>query len=434
MAGRAYVNRVVQVGVETTHGTAVAATKSLPSASIELTRELDVKEYRALGHKAMTTTKVNKDWASGKLTGPLNYGEIVYPLSTLVAPVITTPGGATLARQWKFTCLDQGADSFKSLTIEEGDSTAAQIANFAILTEFGIDIKEDDATIDGTILARALTAGSLTTALNEIQSFIKSGTVSGGSCTLTYSAQTTGAIPYNATADNVYGALVALTNIGANDIVVSGGPWPSTAITVEFTGTLAGTNVAAITVDNTNITGGGTIVGSTTQSGGGTGTTSIAELPAGPREIDIYMDDIAGTIGTTSVTDAMGASFKISNKYAPKWVLSTSQTSWKETVEMPLTMTGSILTEHNSQSRAFYAAISNTDNPYYLIRMQSQGKLIEGSTYYKLQFDFAAQVVKTQQQDASGCWGYQYQLLPLFHNTFGNKAFEITIVTTLTSL
>lgn len=330
MAGRAYVNRQVQVGVETTHGTAVAANKSLPSASIELTRELDVKEYRALGHKVMTVTKVTRDWCSGKLSGPLNYSEIVYPLSTLVAPVITTPANGVLTRKWVFTAADQGEDTFKSLTIQEGDSTAAQQAAFAVFTEFGADIKEDDATMDGTLLAQGLAAGSLTSS-----------------------------------------------------------------------------------------------------------PTSIAQLPIGPREIDVYMDAIGGTIGTTKVTDALSASFKISNKYGPKWVLNTANTAWKETVEMPLTMTGSIVTEHNAQSRAFYAAISNTANPYYLIRLQATGSLIESVTpdyYYKLQIDFAAQVVKTQQQDSQGVYAYEYQLLPLYHSNFGNKAFEATLYTTLTAL
>lgn len=330
MAGRAYVNRQVQVGVETTSGTPVAANKSLPSTSIELTRELNVKQYRGLGHKLVTTTKVTQDWASGKLTSPLNYTEIVYPLSTLIAPTITTPLNGILTRKWVWSPADQGEDTFKSLTIQEGDSVAAQQSAFAVLTEFGVDIKEDDATIDGTLIAQNLAAGSLTAS-----------------------------------------------------------------------------------------------------------PTSIAQMPIGPREIDVYMDAIGGTIGTTKVTDAMAAGFKISNKYAAKWVLNTSNTTWKETVEMPLTMTGNILTEHNAQSRAFYAAISNSSNPYYLIRLQATGPTIEAVTptyTYLLQIDFAAQVVATEQQDASGVYGYSYSLLPTYHSTFGNKAFTATLFTTLTAL
>lgn len=432
--GRAYVNRQVQVGVEVTKGTAVPTTKTLPTMSIELTRELTVKQYRQLGQKGVAASKINQDWCSGKLSGPLNFTELVYALSMLVSPVITTPGGGTLSRQWLFTALNQGADAFKTLTIQEGDSTAAQQAAFCLLTQFGITIAKDDATIAGTILGQNLAAASLTTTINEIQSFIKTGTVSGGSSAWTYSGQTTGAIPYNATADDVYGALVALSNIGANDVIVTGGPLPSTAVRVEFTGALAGTNVASITVDNTNITGGGTIVQSTVNNGGAGTISSPALLPIGPRQVDIYMDAIGGTIGTTAVTDALTAAFGIANKQVPKWVLSTSNSSWKESVEVPPAMTGEILTEHNSQSRAFYAAISSTDNPYYLIRFKFTGPLIEGSIYYTLTVDFAAQVIAMAQTDSDGVWAYKYTLLPSFNATYGNKLWEMALVNQLTSL
>src|SRR5207244_2200170 len=84
------------------------------------------------------------------------------------------------------------------------------------------------------------------------------------------SGQTTSAIAYDATAAQVQAALIALSNIGAEDVSVTG--TPSTALVVTFQGRLAGTNVAAMTVDYTNITGGGslaiaTLVGGAAASG-----------------------------------------------------------------------------------------------------------------------------------------------------------------------
>lgn len=61
-----------------------------------------------------------------------------------------------------------------------------------------------------------------------MQTIQLSGSPTGGSFTLSYGGQTTGALAYNATAAAVQAALVALSSIGANKAKVSGpagGPW-----------------------------------------------------------------------------------------------------------------------------------------------------------------------------------------------------------------
>jgi hypothetical protein len=162
MAGRGTVNRTVQIGVESTPGTAVAANKSLPTMSLTLSRQLESKEFRAQGYKAAGEVPIVKDFGTGTLSGPLNYTEIVYLLNTLVTGVIATPGGGTLSRTHTFSPSLTGTDAFKTLTIQEGDSTAAvQMAN-SLLTDFGISISLDDASVTGTILGKAPTNTTLT--------------------------------------------------------------------------------------------------------------------------------------------------------------------------------------------------------------------------------------------------------------------------------
>jgi hypothetical protein len=78
--------------------------------------------------------------------------------------------------------------------------------------------------------------------INEIQAVIVDAT--GGNFKLTYAAQTTADIPWNASLAAVQGALEALSNIAPGDVVVTGVPGN---YNVEFTGTLASTNVAKMT-------------------------------------------------------------------------------------------------------------------------------------------------------------------------------------------
>lgn len=89
---------------------------------------------------------------------------------------------------------------------------------------------------------------------NETQSVTITGVPTGGTFTLTYSGQTTAAIPYNANAAVVQGALNDLSNIRVGDVTVTGadgGPY-----TVLFTGSFRGTDVAAMTASGASLTGG----------------------------------------------------------------------------------------------------------------------------------------------------------------------------------
>ncbi|HEY5315020.1 MAG TPA: hypothetical protein VIK18_20985, partial [Pirellulales bacterium] len=108
---------------------------------------------------------------------------------------------------------------------------------------------------------------------SESQTITISGSPTGGTFTLTYNGQTTGSIAYNAPANsgtgNVQAALAALTNIGSGNISVSGnagGPY-----TVEFQGTLAGTNTSQMTAAASLTGGSAPMVGVVTAQAGGIG-------------------------------------------------------------------------------------------------------------------------------------------------------------------
>jgi hypothetical protein len=85
----------------------------------------------------------------------------------------------------------------------------------------------------------------------------ESGTISGGTYTLTFNGQTTTAIAYNAGPAVIQAALEALSNIVPGDIIVTS---PGSAgvdtvvVTITFYGNLSG-NVAQITATTTGLTG-----------------------------------------------------------------------------------------------------------------------------------------------------------------------------------
>jgi hypothetical protein len=115
---------------------------------------------------------------------------------------------------------------------------------------------------------------------NEVQTATITGAPTGGTFTLTYSGQTTTAIPYNATAAAVQSALEALSNINPGDVTVTGatgGPY-----TITFGGQYLGDNVASITA-TASLTGGSTpgVTMATTTAGGTASSSSGTQKLAG---------------------------------------------------------------------------------------------------------------------------------------------------------
>lgn len=109
---------------------------------------------------------------------------------------------------------------------------------------------------------------------SEVQTVTVTGTPTGGTYTLTFSGQTTAAIPYNATAAQVKTALENLSNIEAGEVTVTGGPHPGTAMAVTFSGQFMGDDVAAMTA-TASLTGGstpGVTIGTSTAGGAATAT------------------------------------------------------------------------------------------------------------------------------------------------------------------
>lgn len=118
-------------------------------------------------------------------------------------------------------------------------------------------------------------APTVQTALNEIQTVSITGAPTGGSFTLTFGAQTTGAIAWNATAAQVQSALQALSSIGAGNVSVAGGPGPSSAWVVTFTGTLGAAGQALMTHAD-SFTGGTSPAASVTRTQAGAAYATVS--------------------------------------------------------------------------------------------------------------------------------------------------------------
>lgn len=159
-----------------------------------------------------------------------------------------------------------------------------------------------------------------TNGTDEVQRVSTTGTVTSGTFTLTYSAQTTAAINWNASAADVQSALIALSNIGPLDVVCSGGPLPATPVTITFQANLAATNVASITSTD-SLTGGSTSMSTVTPGVAATDTFNlVANMPLDwDAEAAYFTNPLTADVTRWLVSNASGAAATLTFR-----VLSTS--------------------------------------------------------------------------------------------------------------
>lgn len=102
----------------------------------------------------------------------------------------------------------------------------------------------------------------------EINLITPTGTVSGGTYTITVNGETTAALAYNADATAIKAALVLLGGIDPEDLTVTGGPLSSGVVTITWKWRRGGQGIT-LSVTTGSITGGGSIAASESTAGAG---------------------------------------------------------------------------------------------------------------------------------------------------------------------
>jgi hypothetical protein len=162
MASRSTVNQVTQLGLESTHGTTVAANKRLAGAMFSFGIEADIAYYRGSGQKYDEVQELNREWGSGSLDeSPMDYNWLVYPLAGVYgAPVIAASGASATAKDWTFEAPMSGNANPKTFTFEYGDSTIAEKYGYGLFTQWGYKGARNGAfTTSGTILTQRVVKG-----------------------------------------------------------------------------------------------------------------------------------------------------------------------------------------------------------------------------------------------------------------------------------
>ena len=169
MAERSSLNQNIQIGVETTPGTAVAATKRLQSVGIEPSVSVETSQFRPIGSKFNALSTLGKEWVESSITGRGTYTELQYILSSVMTTgVITAPTAG--ASQWVFTPQNRNDDTPKTFTVEHGSNIRADRFTYGLVTELGMTFNRDAIEISGSMMGRALQDGITMTSGGSVTS------------------------------------------------------------------------------------------------------------------------------------------------------------------------------------------------------------------------------------------------------------------------
>jgi hypothetical protein len=165
---RSSSNQEVQVAVEATRGTGVPATKLLTAFTWTLGGKPVTKQFRGTGRQYDSASALLYTESSGKISGPGDFSEMVYPLSSLFgsgSPVLHAASVAAYDWTWTPPLTGSYASNAKSLTVEMGDVVDAEKYTFLVCTSFGYSInRKQEMTIDADAISQDFTDGITKTA------------------------------------------------------------------------------------------------------------------------------------------------------------------------------------------------------------------------------------------------------------------------------
>ncbi len=164
MPERSALTQGVQIGVETTPGTNVAANKKLNSIGFVPGVAVDMQRFRAFGNKFATLETPGKEFVEFDLDGVGDYSELIYLFaSAIVAPSAPSVTDTT-AQTWTFTPATSAEDTPKTYTIEVGGVVRAHKFNYGLINAVEITMNRDGVTIGGGGFGQRISDGITLTA------------------------------------------------------------------------------------------------------------------------------------------------------------------------------------------------------------------------------------------------------------------------------
>lgn len=153
----ATLDQRVQVGIESTTGTPVAATKILTSwtqFNAQPNVDVDIDSTRGMGQKFPTLATVGKEFTQIAVGGHLTFDELLYPLSLAFKTDTVTAGGDASTKFHTYALTQTTQETYTSATFEYGDALRGRQYPGCVMPDFSftLDLMANTAEWSGSVI------------------------------------------------------------------------------------------------------------------------------------------------------------------------------------------------------------------------------------------------------------------------------------------
>lgn len=160
MAERTSATQVVQIGLESTPGTAVAANRQLPSLQLTTGIAANFTEILPTGYKFPTAMAPGKEWTTASFNAAsIGYDEIIYLLFSVASYAAGVQQSSTTAYKYTLGPSTSADDTIKTVTVEQGSSVRAHKFAYGLVTDLTIKGDRDKVELSGNMIGNALSDG-----------------------------------------------------------------------------------------------------------------------------------------------------------------------------------------------------------------------------------------------------------------------------------
>lgn len=393
MAVSANINRVAQLGVETTPGTPVAAVRRLQSTSLTWKPKLDVKNVRGQGKKFDSAHYASRKWSEGSYEGGLAFNEVQYFLSSAYAKS-AAPVQVVVGSPWAASTA-YALGVYVRPTTPNGHIYKATVAGTSGTVQPTWPLTAGATVTDGTVTwteAGSDASGAWewifdipTSSKSDIQTY----TGERGDMTQAASAKRVAMLFFNG---------LTIKSKRDEDVTING------SVTARAEETKALT------------------------------TAGIVEkkiVPASPAGVNVYVDSSSASLGTTKITTNFSIENAIEDRFNTVWYHNRDLLSFADIVEIVPKLTTKLDVADDAGIDDFLTGLEAGTRKF--VRFESRGPEISAGVNHLLQWDIAAQVSEEPDYPDEDLYYGSFTLAAEHDETWG-RATRIRLITNESAL
>lgn len=406
---RATLYQGIQIGIESTPGTQVPATRRLINLELLQTPQIPVKTVRYQGFKGAGGTQKGQRHTEAKFNGVMDYSLLPYLASLAWGSGNPTTANGGTTWHWNPNSVDPITPL--SATIEQGSSVGAEKFGYATLMDLAFKWSREDASIEGTMFGQAQVRGAtMTTNLKLTVSANAAIGATSLSVTVTKADGTaaTGTVP-------------AGTYVLDSPFVNPLGSGTFVTFTVTAGATITA-GAATLTVS--------ALAAAITSGAIAFSVREVISTPIDPEELAVFVSTDGSNY--TLLTDVIDGAVNLNGLFKPSFHVNDANSSFDDIVEVMPNFTATLTIEEGSEADTFMSYLNNGQKIWLGIR--ALGSTINATPLVRHEFrlNIPLYVTKPDPGDKNDVYGNTFTFEHAHDMAFG--MFDLRVVNRVPSL